>query len=79
MRPTAAFYLKQISTECTDPMRAELKMKSTTTTLLMRNKSILKRNFLQKMLVREIGTNKVETIAESLARDTQKTGKAREM
>ena len=31
------------------------------------------------MLVREIGTNKVETIAESLARDTQKTGKAREM
>ena len=76
MRPTAAFYLKQLSTECTDPARAELKMKSTTKTLLMRNKSILRRNFLQKILLKGLGTNKIESIAESLARDTGKTGKA---
>ena len=78
MIPTASFYLKQLSTECTDPARAELKMKSTTKTLLRRNKSILKRNFLQKMILKGLGTNKVESIAESLARDTNKTGKAKE-
>ena len=38
----------------------------------------MKRNILQKMLLRGLGTNKVESIAESLARDTDKTGVAKE-
>ena len=46
--------------------------------LLRRNKSILKRNFLQKMISKGLGTNKVESIAESLARDSNKIGKAKE-
>ena len=78
MNPSAAFFLKRLSTECTDPSRAEQKMKSTVKTLLMRNKSILRRNFLQKIFLKGIGTNKVESIAETLAYDTGKTGEAKE-
>ena len=44
----------------------------------MRNKSILRRNFLQKIFLKGVGTNKVEHIAESLAKDTGKTGMAKE-
>ena len=79
MRPSAAFFLKQLSTECTDPTRAEKKMKSTINTLLTRNRSIQRRNFLQKIFLKGVGTNKVEHIAESLAKDTGKTGLAKEI
>ena len=78
MRPTASFHLKLLSTECTDPPRSELKMKSTTSQLLRRNKSILKRNFLQKLMNKSLGTNKVESVAETLVKDTDKDGKEKE-
>ena len=69
MRPTASFFLKILSTECTDPSRAEMKMKSTANQLLRRNRSIQQRNFLQKLLRRGIGTNKAEIVARSVAKD----------
>jgi len=55
-----------------------MKMKSTTNQLLRRNKSILKRNLLQKLLKKNLGTNKVESIAETLVKDTGKDGKEKE-
>ena len=53
-------------------------MKSTKKQLLKRNKSILKINFLQKMMNKNLGTNKVESVAETLVRDTGKEGRVKE-
>ena len=75
MRPTASFHLKLLSTECTDPPQAEQMMKSTTNQLLKRNKSILRKNFLQKLLKKDLVTNKVENISQTLVKDTDKVGK----
>ena len=79
MLPTASHFLKLLSTECTDPARAELTMKSTTKQLLRRNKSILKRNFLDKLMKKGLGTNKAEKCARSLAQDCcDRNGEGRE-
>ena len=67
MRPTASHFLKLISTECTDPPRAEMTMKSMMKQLLRRNRSILTRNFLEKLMRKGIGTNKAENYVRSLA------------
>ena len=69
MRPTASYFLKRLSTECTDPPRAEKMMKSMTKQLLRRNRSILQRNFLEKLSRRELGTNKAERAARGLSKD----------
>ena len=64
MRPSASYFLKTLSTECTDPPRAELQMKTTLNQLLKRNKSIQRRNFLEKMMRKGVGTNKAEVSAQ---------------
>ena len=69
MRPTASFFPKTSSTECTDPSRAEMKMKSTANQLLRRKGGIQQRIFLQKLTKRGIGTFKAEIVARSVAKD----------
>ena len=74
MRPSASYFLKTLSTECTDPPRAELQMKTTLNQLLKRNKSIQRRNFLEKMMRKGVGTNKAEVFAQKLAEDCSAKG-----
>ena len=74
MRPTATYFLKNIATECTDPSRAELQMKTTLKQLLRRNKSLQRRNFLEKITKKGIGTNKAESAARTLAKDCSVKG-----
>ena len=50
MRPTASHFLSTLATECTDPPRAEQQMKTTLQMLLRRNKSLQRRNFLEKIM-----------------------------
>ena len=69
MRPTATFFLTTLSTECTDPPRAETEMKTTLQQLLRRNKSLQRRNFLEKIMKKGIGTNKAESAAKTLVKD----------
>ena len=69
MRPSASHFLKLISTECTDPPRAEMTMKSMMKQLLRRNRSILTRNFLEKLMRKGVGTNKAKNYARSLAKN----------
>ena len=74
MRPTATFHLSTIATECTDSSRAEPEIKTTINQLLRRNKSIQRRNFLEKIMRKGLGTNKTEAAAKSLALDCSTKG-----
>ena len=74
MRPTATFFLTTLSTECTDPPRAETEMKTTLQQLLRRNKSLQRRNFLEKIMKKGIGTNKAEAAAKTLVKDCSAKG-----
>ena len=49
-------------------------MKTTLNMLLKRNKSLHRRNFLEKMMRKGIGTNKAEVYAEKLAKDCSAKG-----
>ena len=75
MRPTATFFLSTIATECTDPARAEPEIKTTLKQLLRRNKSIQRKNFLEKITRKGLCTNKAEAAAESLTKDCSTKGK----
>ena len=72
MRPTTSFHLNYLATECTDPIRAGLEMKSTMKSLLKRNRSLQTCNLLEKLIKKKIGTNGAEKNAARIEKDGKK-------
>ena len=63
MRPTIAHRIQELASECTDPDRAELKMRGTMEQALLKNESTLRTNLLKKLYGRKIGNHAVERMA----------------
>ena len=74
MRPTAIFHIRRITSYCTDPIVAERKLRGTMKLAQTRISAMLRRNLLEKLIKKDIGTNQVERIAQHLTDTGRRCG-----
>ena len=79
MRPTAVHLIRRISSICTDPVVAERKLRSTVTLGLQKVTTTLRRNLLERLLKKNLGTHQVENIVKSLSSSNKRTRKPRDI
>ena len=78
MRPTAAFQVLQISNYCTDPVEAEWKLKGTLNLGIQKISALLRRNLMEKLHKKKLGTNQVEGIVRTIRETGRRTGHQRD-
>ena len=79
MRPTARFLVRRIASYCTDPSVAERKFRDTINLAQTRISALLRRNLLEKLYKKNIGTNQVERIAQHLTDTGRRCGFGRNL
>ena len=67
MRKTANFRVVQLSTFCTDPEVAEIKMRKAMGWGLQLQRRVVRKIKLERLLRSSVGTSKVEKLSEKLA------------
>ena len=69
MKPTTVHTLRDLASECTDPVRAEQKMRGTMEQAIVKTESIIRTNLLKKLHGRRVGTHGCERMALVLIRE----------